>query len=118
MQLEEDLRTLRTEVMRSGDNSVQLPVNFKRLIWNAQQMFRCHPHRPGSSGNSDTLTVLLTLRLPPHGCCLTLCPPGYTCTSDDMPAVHDPDGMRCNCTTAVLCQPIIFTAGVSFAVPL
>jgi hypothetical protein len=59
VQLEEDLRTLRTEVMRSGDNSVQLPVNFKRLIWNAQQMFRCHPHRPGASGNSDTLTAYI-----------------------------------------------------------
>ncbi len=54
VQLETDLKTLRTEVMRTGDAGVQLPVNFKRLIWNAQQMFHCHPHRPGSSGQSNS----------------------------------------------------------------
>lgn len=51
-QLEEDLRVLRQEVLRSGDVGVQLPVNFRRLIWNAQQMFHCQPHRPGASGST------------------------------------------------------------------
>ena len=37
----EDLATLRTEVLRGGDASVVLPLNLKRLIWNAQQAFRC-----------------------------------------------------------------------------
>jgi DNA-directed RNA polymerase II subunit RPB1 len=36
-----DLATLRTEVLRGGDASVVLPLNLKRLIWNAQQAFRC-----------------------------------------------------------------------------
>ena len=53
MQLEEDLRVLRNEVMRSGETGVQLPVNFRRLIWNAQQIFKCRPHRPGASGASS-----------------------------------------------------------------
>ena len=34
--LEKDLRTLRFEVIRSGETGVNLPVNLKRLIWNAQ----------------------------------------------------------------------------------
>ena len=37
----EDLATLRTEVLRGGDAGVVLPLNLKRLIWNAQQAFRC-----------------------------------------------------------------------------
>ena len=52
MQLEEDLKVLRNEVMRSGETGIQLPVNFRRLIWNAQQIFKCRPHRPGASGVS------------------------------------------------------------------
>jgi hypothetical protein len=41
---------LRHEVLRSGEAGVQLPVNLKRLIWNAQNMFHCQPHRRGPSG--------------------------------------------------------------------
>ena len=49
-QLEEDLRVLRHEIRQSGETGVQLPVNFRRLIWNAQKIFKCKPHRPGPSG--------------------------------------------------------------------
>ena len=58
MQLEEDLKVLRNEVMRSGETGVQLPVNFRRLIWNAQQIFKCRPHRPGASGASNRCMCL------------------------------------------------------------
>ena len=37
--LRADLVTLRTEVIRSGDSTWPLPVNLKRLIWDAQCMF-------------------------------------------------------------------------------
>ena len=40
-QLCADVATLRTEVLRHGDASVVLPLNVKRLIWNAQQAFGC-----------------------------------------------------------------------------
>jgi len=50
VQLEVDLRVLRHEIRQSGETGVQLPVNFRRLIWNAQKIFRCKPHRPGPSG--------------------------------------------------------------------
>ncbi len=49
-QIQEDLKVLRHEVLRSGEAGVQLPVNLKRLIWNAQNMFHCQPHRRGPSG--------------------------------------------------------------------
>ncbi len=49
-QVQEDLKVLRHEVLRSGEAGVQLPVNLKRLIWNAQNMFHCQPHRRGPSG--------------------------------------------------------------------
>lgn len=52
LQLEEDLRVLRHEIRQSGETGVQLPVNFRRLIWNAQKIFKCKPHRPGPSGTS------------------------------------------------------------------
>ncbi len=51
LQLEEDLRVLRHEIRQSGETGVQLPVNFRRLIWNAQKIFKCKPHRPGPSGS-------------------------------------------------------------------
>ena len=52
LQLEEDLRVLRHEIRQSGETGVQLPVNFRRLIWNAQKIFKCKPQRPGPSGTS------------------------------------------------------------------
>ena len=39
------------EVLRSGDASVVLPINLKRLIWNAQQAFGCGA---GGGGGSAT----------------------------------------------------------------
>lgn len=49
-QVLDDLRVLRKEVLRSGKQSCPLPVNLRRLIWNAQKMFDCKPHRPGPTG--------------------------------------------------------------------
>ncbi|KAF5837019.1 DNA-dependent RNA polymerase II largest subunit [Dunaliella salina] len=41
------LDTLRAEVMPHGDTGVNLPVNLRRLILNAQTKFNIKPHRPG-----------------------------------------------------------------------
>ena len=49
-QLCADVLTLRTEVLRSGDASVVLPLNVRRLIWNAQQAFGCS----GGGGGAAT----------------------------------------------------------------
>ncbi|MCO5588461.1 hypothetical protein L7F22_042417 [Adiantum nelumboides] len=44
--LETDRRQLCTEIAPSGDNSWPLPVNLKRLIWNAQKIFKIDFKRP------------------------------------------------------------------------
>lgn len=40
-------QTLRSEVVPHGDTGVNLPVNLKRLILNAQTKFNIKAHRPG-----------------------------------------------------------------------
>ena len=54
--LKDDLHVLQTEVLRSGEVSINLPVNLKRLIENAQRRFNCKPYRKGTTGLSP-LTV-------------------------------------------------------------
>ncbi|KAK3224411.1 hypothetical protein Dsin_011436 [Dipteronia sinensis] len=44
--LEADRYQLATEIATSGDSSWPMPVNLKRLIWNAQKTFKVDPRRP------------------------------------------------------------------------
>eukprot|EP01018_Ginkgo_biloba_P014837 Gb_33197 [translate_table: standard] len=44
--LEADRRQLGTEIAPSGDNSWPMPVNLKRLIWNAQKTFKIDLRKP------------------------------------------------------------------------
>ena len=55
---------LRHEIRQSGETGVQLPVNFRRLIWNAQKIFKCKPHRPGPSGTSAPWSLVPSFKLP------------------------------------------------------
>ena len=71
-QLKEDLSVLRREVLLSGEASVNLPVNLKRLIWNAQERFQCRNVRSGPTGNQYLSPVLPAAEL---SCILRLCPP-------------------------------------------
>lgn len=41
----ENLYILRKDICPDGNDKVHLPVNLKRLIWNAQKMFKCEPHK-------------------------------------------------------------------------
>jgi len=41
---------LRNEVLRNAKQNCPLPVNLRRLIWNAQKLFGCKPHRLGPTG--------------------------------------------------------------------
>ncbi|KAH9322462.1 hypothetical protein KI387_017101, partial [Taxus chinensis] len=43
--LESDRRQLGTEIATTGDNSWPMPVNLKRLIWNAQKTFKIDPRK-------------------------------------------------------------------------
>lgn len=65
----EDLHVLRSEVLLTGDNSINLPVNLKRLIWNAQTKFGCREHRYGQDLLNmqpvDCPLIISILMLPP-----------------------------------------------------
>ena len=52
-QVADDVRILRQEVLRNGKQNCPLPVNLKRLIWNAQKLFHCKPHQPGATGEGS-----------------------------------------------------------------
>ena len=47
--------TLRREVLPSGEASINLPVNMRRLIWNAQERFQCNKSRDSPTGGSSRL---------------------------------------------------------------
>lgn len=49
-QIVEDHVILRSEVLQTGEAGVNLPVNLKRLIWNAQQLFKVKPNSKSPSG--------------------------------------------------------------------
>ena len=49
--IEEDVRVLRNEVLRNAKQNCPLPVNLRRLIWNAQKLFGCKPHKAGPAGS-------------------------------------------------------------------
>ena len=55
------MQTLRSEVLPSGDAGVNLPVNLRRLILNAQTKFNIRPHRPGHT-NLDPVYVVKQVR--------------------------------------------------------
>ena len=60
-QILEDHTILRSEVLPTGDNGVNLPVNLKRLIWNAQQLFKVKPNRKAPSGTSSCSCLPLVM---------------------------------------------------------
>lgn len=45
-QIEKDRRILGRDISPSGDDKGYLPVNLRRLVWNAQKMFRIDPQKP------------------------------------------------------------------------
>jgi DNA-directed RNA polymerase II subunit RPB1 len=49
-QLQRGQAVMQTEVLKSGDPGVNLPVNLKRIIENVQRDYGCSPHRKGGTG--------------------------------------------------------------------
>ncbi len=45
-QLEEDRRLLRTTIFADGNASRPLPINIRRLLWDAQRLFKLDPRQP------------------------------------------------------------------------
>lgn len=58
-QLTVDRLALRPKVLLTGDDGVYLPVNLKRLIWNAQKRFRVDSY---AKSNLDPKTIIESLR--------------------------------------------------------
>ena len=59
-QLDEDRQSQRGRVLLTGDDSVYLPVNVKRLIWNAQKRFRVD--EAGSKSALDVGFIIDSIR--------------------------------------------------------
>lgn len=52
-----DLNVMRMEVLKSGDNGLNIPVNMRRLIWNAQTKFDCGPTKPPPPGGLSPMDI-------------------------------------------------------------
>eukprot|EP00877_Chromochloris_zofingiensis_P013598 jgi/Chrzof1/8492/Cz03g13040.t1 len=56
-QIMSDLNVMRMEVLKSGDNGLNIPVNMRRLIWNAQTKFDCGPTKPPPPGGLSPMDI-------------------------------------------------------------
>ncbi|WIA28234.1 hypothetical protein OEZ86_010790 [Tetradesmus obliquus] len=54
----DDLLFMRQEVLTHGNGGVNIPVNLKRLIWNAQNTYKCGPNRPPLPGELAAVDVV------------------------------------------------------------
>lgn len=61
---------LRQEVLPSGEANINLPVNLKRLIWNAKERFQCNNNRIGPTGEDPVLAQPILVYICHHllGC--------------------------------------------------
>jgi DNA-directed RNA polymerase II subunit RPB1 len=54
----DDLLFMRQEVLTHGNGGVNIPVNLRRLIWNAQNTYKCGPNRPPLPGELAAVDVV------------------------------------------------------------
>jgi hypothetical protein len=77
-QVQEDLLIMRQEVLSHGNNGVNIPVNLRRLIVNAQTAYDCGPYKPPVPGELTAVEVVNRIRvslgdagsLAPVDCCV------------------------------------------------
>lgn len=60
--IRDDLRVMRTEVLRSGDSKLNIPVQMERLVWTAQTKFDCGPSKPPRPGGLCPTDVVSRVR--------------------------------------------------------
>ncbi|GJP85732.1 hypothetical protein CLOP_g15835 [Closterium sp. NIES-67] len=58
LQLERDRRVLGRDIAPSGDATWPMPVNLKRLVWNAQKMFRIDTQKPSDLSPLDVIDAV------------------------------------------------------------
>eukprot|EP00879_Flechtneria_rotunda_P006150 GHRR01006467.1.p1 GENE.GHRR01006467.1~~GHRR01006467.1.p1 ORF type:complete len:1335 (+),score=429.51 GHRR01006467.1:359-4363(+) len=61
-QVQEDLNIMRLEVLPQGNGGVNIPVNLRRLIWNAQTTYNCGPNKPPLPGGLHAADVVSKIR--------------------------------------------------------
>ncbi|KAI3900610.1 hypothetical protein MKW92_014885 [Papaver armeniacum] len=57
-QLADDRLLLGNEITTTGDNSLPMPVNLRRLIWNAQKTFKVDPTRPSDMNPMEIVEAI------------------------------------------------------------
>lgn len=62
-QVLDDLLIMRQEVLPLGNNGVNIPVNLRRLIWNAQNTYKCGPDRPPLPGELAAVDVVNKIKV-------------------------------------------------------
>jgi DNA-directed RNA polymerase II subunit RPB1 len=59
----DDLLFMRQEVLTHGNGGVNIPVNLRRLIWNAQNTYKCGPNRPPLPGELAAVDVVSKIQV-------------------------------------------------------
>lgn len=57
-QLEKDRRVLGKDIAPSGDSTWPMPVNLRRLVWNAQKMFKIDTRKPSDLSPLDVIDAV------------------------------------------------------------
>ena len=60
--IRDDLKVMRTEVLRGGDSKLNIPVQMERLVWTAQTKFDCGPAKPPRPGGLCPTDVVKRVR--------------------------------------------------------
>jgi RNA polymerase Rpb1, domain 6 len=76
-QLLSDLDIMRREVLPLGNGGVNIPVNLRRLIWNAQNTYGCGPARPPLPGDLRAVDVVARMKVRLHAAALS-----HNCSAD------------------------------------
>jgi hypothetical protein len=62
-QLRDDLNVMRMEVLTHGNGGINIPVNLRRLIWNAQNEYNCGPNKVPPPGELRAVDVVQRIRV-------------------------------------------------------
>lgn len=61
-QLRDDLNVMRMEVLTHGNGGINIPVNLRRLIWNAQTLYNCGPNKVPLPGELRAVEVVQRIK--------------------------------------------------------
>jgi DNA-directed RNA polymerase II subunit RPB1 len=62
-QLRDDLNIMRMETLTHGNGGINIPVNLRRLIWNAQTHYNCGPHKVPPPGELRAVEIVQRVKV-------------------------------------------------------